>query len=406
MSNALDHITIRGFKSIRELDIDLRPLNVLIGSNGAGKSNFVGFFRFIQEMAAKKLELAVAKHGGADAILHFGAKVTRQLDTELSFQNNGYRVRFVPVAENKLFIAAEEVGDAIQWGPNAPSPNAVKYSFREPISSSTPSRQESMLQQIPQSLARHNPAHRALEFVSGLVVYHFSDTSEFAGMRQQKAINDNEFLRQDAENLAAFLFMLQKTSPAAYEQIRDAVRLAAPFFDDFKLRPVTANLELIQLEWTQVGSDYPFRPSQFSDGTLRFICLATALLQPNPPATMLFDEPELGLHPYAVTLLASLFKRAAKSGGQVIACTQSAALLNEFEPEDVIVVDRQDGQSTFHRLDNAELSEWLEDYGLGELWQKNIFGGRPHGELGNGPPGSDALPPKVPNSTPPEGDIP
>ncbi len=421
MSNALDHIRIKGFKSIRELDIELRPLNVLIGANGAGKSNFVSFFRFIQEMAVTKLELAVAKHGGADAILHFGAKVTRQLDAEFHFQNNAYSVRFVPVAENKLFnvenkpfnvedklfIAEEKAAYTTHIGTHAPPPEAVRHSFEEPISSSEPRHRESELLKkgrVYYQLKRADmPAQRVFEFISNWVVYHFSDTSEYAGMRQQKAINDNEFLRQDAENLAAFLFMLQKTSPAAYEQIRDAVRLAAPFFDDFKLRPVTANPELIQLEWTQVGSDYPFRPSQFSDGTLRFICLATALLQPNPPATMLFDEPELGLHPYALTLLASLFKRAAKSGGQVIACTQSASLLNEFEPEDVIVVDRRDGQSTFHRLDKAELSEWLEDYGLGELWQKNIFGGRPHGEAGNGPPKSDAV---APGNAPPEGDIP
>ena len=194
-----------------------------------------------------------------------------------------------------------------------------------------------------------------------------------------------------------------------YQNIRDAVRLAAPFFDDFKLRPVTANPELIQLEWTQIGSDYPFRPSQLSDGTLRFICLATALLQPKPPATMLFDEPELGLHPYALTLLASLFKQAAKSGGLVILCTQSAALLNEFEPEDVIVVDRQDGQSTFRRLDRANLSEWLENYGLGELWQKNIFGGRPHGDAQNSPPESgkpENSSPFTPDSAHPEGEKP
>ncbi len=407
MANAINRITIKGYKSIREMDIELGPLNVLIGANGAGKSNFVSFFRFIQEMAENKLQLAVAKHGGADAILHFGAKITRQLDADFYFQNNAYRVRFVPVAENKLFIGAERASSTTHYGPNAPPPEAVRHNFGDPISSPEPRRQESWL--LQKGMVYHQlgwsamPAKRAFEFVSGWVVYHFNDTSEFSGMRQQKAINDNEFLRQDAENLAAFLYMLQKTNQAAYDQIRNIVRLAAPFFDDFKLRPVTANPELIQLEWTQIGSDYPFRPSQLSDGTLRFICLVTALLQPHPPATMLFDEPELGLHPYALTVLASLFKQAAKSGGQIIVCTQSAALLNEFEPEDVIVVDREDGQSTFRRLDKANLSEWLENYGLGELWRKNIFGGRPHAEAGQGSPQSDAPPSTVPDGKPPEG---
>jgi predicted ATPase len=160
------------------------------------------------------------------------------------------------------------------------------------------------------------------------------------------------------------------------------VRLAAPFFDDFKLRPVPTNPELIQLEWSQTDSDYPFRASQLSDGTLRFICLATALLQPSPPPTMLFDEPELGLHPYALTLLATLFQQPSKGvgGGQIIVSTQSASLLNEFAPEDVIVVERVEGQSTFRRLDPADLSEWLQEYALGELWQKNVLGGRPRSE--------------------------
>jgi predicted ATPase len=163
------------------------------------------------------------------------------------------------------------------------------------------------------------------------------------------------------------------------------VRLAAPFFHDFKLRPVADKPELIQLEWLQRDSDYPFRPSQLSDGTLRFICLATALLQPMLPPTVLFDEPELGLHPYALTLLANLFRQAATQYGhyvskQVIVSTQSAPLLNEFTPEDVIVVERVEGGSTFRRLESSQLTEWLEEYSLGELWQKNVLGGRPQSE--------------------------
>jgi predicted ATPase len=152
--------------------------------------------------------------------------------------------------------------------------------------------------------------------------------------------------------------------------------LAAPFFDDFKLRPVPTNPDLIQLEWLQRDSDYPFRANQLSDGTLRFICLATALLQPERPATMLFDEPELGLHPYALTLLGDLLKKAAQCG-QVIVSTQSAPLLNDFAPNDVVVVERHQGESTFRRLEADGLSEWLGEYTLGELWQKNVLGGRP-----------------------------
>lgn len=219
--------------------------------------------------------------------------------------------------------------------------------------------------------------YRAL---SRWVVYHFHDTSATAGVRRQGPLNDNEVLRPNAENLAAFLYRLRETHPGHYQKARDVIRLAAPFFDDFKLRPVPVNPDLIQLEWLQKDSEYPFRANQLSDGTLRFICLAAALLQPDVPATVLFDEPELGLHPYALTLLASLFRQAAPGARptrQVIVSTQSAQLLNEFAPEEVVVVERSHGQSVFRRLDSAKLSEWLQDYTLGELWQKNILGGRP-----------------------------
>jgi predicted ATPase len=218
--------------------------------------------------------------------------------------------------------------------------------------------------------------------ISNWVVYHFHDTSLSASVRRARAINDNEIFRSNAENLAPFLYLIQKKHPAIYSRIRDVIRLAAPFFDDFNLRPMPTAPDTIQLEWRQRDSDYPFRANQLSDGTLRFICLATALLQPARPPTVLFDEPELGLHPYALTLLGNLLKQAARMSGnqisiQVIVSTQSAPMLNEFEPEDVIVVERTNGESTFRRLDSSHLSEWLEEYSLGELWQKNVLGGRP-----------------------------
>jgi predicted ATPase len=190
-------------------------------------------------------------------------------------------------------------------------------------------------------------------------------------------VRDNERLREEGENLAAFLLMLYDQHQNVYEKIADTVRLAAPFFDDFKFRPRPSDGDTtLQLEWTQKDSDYPFLVSQLSDGTLRFIALTTALLQPNPPTMILVDEPELGLHPYALNLLAALLKKAAAKT-QVIVSTQSAPLLDNFEAEDVIVVEPKDGESIFKRLSSAELGEWLKDYSLGELWEKNVFGGRP-----------------------------
>jgi predicted ATPase len=154
-----------------------------------------------------------------------------------------------------------------------------------------------------------------------------------------------------------------------------------PFFDDFRLEPDRfsgSDEELINLQWRQRDSDYPFWPSQLSDGTLRFICLATALLQPDPPSTIIIDEPEIGLHPYALSLLGALLREASHRM-QVVVCTQSAQLVNEFTVEDLVVVEREEGASVFRRYDEAQFREWLEEYSTGELWQKNLLGGTPGG---------------------------
>ncbi|HEX3051727.1 MAG TPA: AAA family ATPase, partial [Aggregatilineaceae bacterium] len=207
-------------------------------------------------------------------------------------------------------------------------------------------------------------------------LYQFHDTSESARVKQTGEIGDNAFLRPDAGNLAAFLFMLQEAHPEDYSRIVKAIQMVAPFFDDFNLRPSPLNPNKIQLEWREKGSDDYFNASMLSDGTLRFMCMATLLLQPNLPSTILIDEPELGLHPYAITLLTGLLRSAAAQT-QVIVATQSVPLVNQFTPEDIVVVDRLAGQSTFRRLEAAEIENWMDEYGLGDLWEKNVIGGRP-----------------------------
>ena len=200
-------------------------------------------------------------------------------------------------------------------------------------------------------------------------------------MKKAADINDNRFLRPDGSNLPAFLYYLSERRPDAYRLIVETVRQAAPFLRDFQLEPQLLNPETIRLEWRHQGSDAYFDASALSDGTLRFIGLATLFLQPqiHRPSVILVDEPELGLHPYAITLLGSLVKHVAGET-QVIVSTQSPLLLDQFEPEDVLVADRVDGATQLSRLDAERLESWLDDYSLGQLWEKNELGGRPRGE--------------------------
>lgn len=376
MSDTIKKLTIEGFKSIKKLkDFELRSLNVLIGANGAGKSNLVEFFRLLRELAERRLQVFIGAAGGADAYLHLGPKVTRQVVGKVGFSDGGsYEFGLVPTVDNRFVFSDETTvfteDMVLANGANASGGTPERVSLGSGHAETELG--EGYTHNIFSSLLRGR--------LSGLGVYHFHDTTTTAGVRRQIALNQTGFLYSDGGNLAAFLNRIMYEDIATYMKIRDVVRLAAPFFDDFQLHPIHLNPALIQLEWTQKDSDYRFLASHLSDGTLRFICLATALLQANPPATMVFDEPELGLHPFALTLLGNLLQQAAHQNTQVIVSTQSAQLLNEFAPEDVIVVERTQGESVFRRLDSRQLSGWLGDYSIGQLWEKNVLGGGPRNE--------------------------
>lgn len=353
----LSRLVLEGFKSIHSCELELRSLNVLIGPNGAGKSNFIGFFRLIQQMLEGRLGFYVSKQGGPDALLYFGRKKTERLSAKLYFGNNGYQFALEPTQDNRLVFAEEN----FWWNVSGPKSLGAGH-FESKAETGT----------------RTGIDKHVLPAIKSWRVYHFHDTSDTALVKQQHGINDNLYLRPDARNLAAFLYRLKEHHAIHYQRIVKAVQLVAPFFGDFYLRPSPDNAEQIELEWTELGEDIPFKAHILSDGTLRFICLATVLLQPRAfqPETILIDEPELGLHPFAIHLLASLIRSTAVDR-QLVISTQSADLLDEFDAADVIVADRTPNGSHLHRLQPEALASWLEEYSLGDLWQKNILGGRP-----------------------------
>jgi predicted ATPase len=354
----LSRLVLRGYKSIAECDIELGKLNVLIGANGAGKSNFIGFFRLINRILENQLQASVGDAGGPDALLHFGRKRTEELRAEMYFGSNGYRFTLKPTQDNRMMFAYE----ALWWDQHGDwRPHSGHFETY-----------------VEEQKKRTKIYEYVVPAMRNWRLYHFHDTSRSAMVKQVHGINDNEYLRDDARNLAAFLYRLKNHHEAHYKRIVKAIQLVAPFFGDFHLRPTVDNKEKIQLEWTEAGQDIPFAASALSDGTLRFICLATVLLQPEEfiPASILIDEPELGLHPFAIAVLGGLMKSAAGQH-QLIVSTQSVELVNEFDADDLIVVDKQGGASTFKRLNGDELAGWLSDYSLGELWKKNLLGGRP-----------------------------
>jgi predicted ATPase len=361
----LHEIHVQGFKSIRDQTLRFNPLNVIIGANGAGKSNLVEVFRLLRKVASRQLQTYTGESGGANAILHFGRKVTEMLALRMEFSSganaNIYGFELRPTTEDR-FIFFEEQTFFHDLAEHPEKPYAdQRWSGHA----------EAEIAESQRGVASH-----IRRYLDSYRIYHFHDTSPTSRVKQTGDLGDNRLFREDAGNLAAFLYRLQQSEAGHFRNIQETIQQITPFFDRFVLAATALNAEKIRLEWREKGSDEYFNASALSDGTLRFMCLATLLLQPELPALILIDEPELGLHPAAIQLLAGLLKSAA-TRTQLIVATQSVTLVNQLEPQDVWVVDREDRQSVFRSLKEADTSGWIEEYALGELWEKNVLGGRP-----------------------------
>lgn len=366
----LDYITVKGFKSIASVEkLALGPINLVIGPNGSGKSNFIGVFSFLHAIREGRLNECVRKAGGAEQLLHFGSKTTHDIRIRISFQKevNQYELILQPTSDDSLYPAIETVSF---WDKTYP------HAKVEPLDPIDNGREAGISNARVKRIAGWVRAR-----LGRWRLYHVHDTSDSSPLRKTAKLNDNAFLRPDGSNLPAFLYLLNQKHHGAYDLIRRTLQQVAPFFDDFLLTPDPLNEETIRLAWKHKHSDQYFGASGLSDGTLRFIALATLFLQPEAfrPSVILVDEPELGLHPHAITLLAALVKQASQTT-QVILSTQSSLLLDHFQPEDVLVAERRKGQTVLRRLATDQLATWLEDYSLGQLWEKNELGGRPGGD--------------------------
>jgi len=357
----LNKISIEGYKSIASQEILLGDMNVLIGQNGAGKTNFISLFRFLRNIIEQRLKITSMK-AGAENLLYYGSKTTEQIGISLDFRPNVYQITLQPSRSDSLIVEREYCGF---WGNDYNAPywgNAIAMSEDE--------------SKLSEKAKKDKIAEYVYDVLRDWRVYHFHDTSESAGVKKYGSLADIHYLLEDASNLAAYLFILKETQAEYYERIVKTIQLVIPFFKDFVLKPNPLNENTIRLEWQDIYSDKTFTAHELSDGSLRFICMATLLLQKELPQLILLDEPELGLHPTAITILAGLLKKASKRT-QVIVSTQSVSLVNEFDAEDIIVVEREKNATVFKRLDTKKLESWLNDYSLGDLWDKNVIGGNP-----------------------------
>ena len=368
--NKIKSLEIKGYKSISSdypLTLNLDNINIFLGANGAGKSNIISFFKMLSFMMSGRFEEYVARAGSNQTILHFGSKKTPSISAKLRFENSKsydeYEFTLTTATPNRLIIKDE----TITWGrkENELKPQTIqlKSNFTESGLVDTKNQTALIIRNI---LDR------------GCKVYQFHDSSYEGPLRQASPVNSANYLQAEGNNLASFLYLLKQNYPIEYKRIVNHVKMVVPQFRDFYLEPQN---NYISLNWVDTSlNDYVFNSHQLSDGSIRFIALATLLLQPNKiiPNVIIIDEPELGLHPYAIDLLAEMIKDASLHT-QIIIATQSSALIDNFDVDNITVIERDEdkGCTIANKLNSKKLQEWLDEYSNSELWSKNVIGGRP-----------------------------
>lgn len=364
----IQRVTIEGFRSLQRIEnLELPQLAVLIGSNGAGKSNFIKFFEMLSAMLRRQgLQEFVATHGFGDDQFFMGARKTPRIHAELQLKNVDeeileYRFGIAHVTARDTVMLIDEAYRSSR-GPLSISVNVASWMLLE-----GPSR-EAQLSAEPDPYAI-----QIVRILRRCSTYQFHDTSPNASIHNAWDITDNAILRSDGGNLAAVLHNLNETDRPRYGVIVQQIRRVLPTFDDFTLEPIGGK---VLLRWKGKYGDKTFGTHLTSDGSLRLFCLLTLLNMPSEqlPDILFLDEPELGLHPHAITLMAEMLKRVSQTH-QVFVATQSPYLVDCFELENIIVADMKEGATSLRNLPRSEYQQWLDnDYLLSDLWLQSPIG--------------------------------
>lgn len=351
----IENINIRGYKSIKQMDLNLNTINIFIGANGSGKSNFISYFNLVNSVFEQRLHNYTMQHNAED-LVYFGLKHTQEIKTEINCKDCQYSFSLQPRTNGSLFLAEEKCSKR----------NGEVVYQKHNTEESELQRQDSVI------------THVMCDHLRGFKFYHFHDTSETAPLRMKSYVEDNRSLAKDGANLPSILYLLKVKYPKSFKRLEMVVQSIMPYFERFYLEPSLLDTRKIELQWIDKNSpDKYFSARDLSDGSIRFIALATLLMQPKLPELIIIDEPELGLHPLAISKLSGLIRSASSRDCQIIIATQSAELISNFDADDIITVDKKDGASNFEHLEKKRLEKWLQEYSLGELWNKSIINGQP-----------------------------
>ena len=373
MPNTIESVRIKGFRSLADMEIkDLPQVAVLIGANGSGKSNVIRFFEMMRWMLdMRRLGEFVGRHGGADDQLFGGATATSSIEAEIRVRCEegacaDYRFALAHTGTDQ-FVFSDEAYRFTDVGgpPDAPWEQINQTGHREAIVASATNGDG----------PRPKTARALVDLLRDMEVYQFHDTSFHSRLKVSWDVTDFGHLRGDGANLAAVLLLLEREDKPRLDLICRYITLGMPWFDGFRIEEKYGK---VLLRWGMKGVDKTMGAHLTSDGMLRFVALVTLLNLPSEllPDVLLLDEPELGLHPAAVTVIGGMIKGAAVDR-QVIVATQSPLLVDRFGLDKILVLSLVDGRTEINRFDPEKYAHWLDEYSTGELWLKNALGGRP-----------------------------
>ena len=374
MPNRIESLHIKGFRSLADVEINEMPrAAALIGANSSGKSNFIRFFEMMNWMiGARRLDEFIQRRGGADDQLFGGTKTSRRMEAKLAirteFGRNDYRFALGHAHPDRFIFMKEEFRfTRDKFGSDAPW---------QPIGSGHTEAQIVEAAQSAASVAINQRTAGALvHLLRRCAVYQFHDTSDDSPQKKKWESEENNYLRSDGGNLAAVLLRLEQRNLRLFESICDYIRRVLPIFDRFQIKE---DYGKVLLRWKAKGMDKTIGAHLTSDGSLRLFALVTLLNLPPKmlPDVLILDEPELGLHPAAIALVGDMIKVLAEER-QVIVATQSPLLVDQFDLDEILVLELRDRRTEIHRYNEIEYRDWLEEYTTGELWQKNVIGGCP-----------------------------
>ena len=376
----INRIGIEGFRRLINVDIEMRPMMVMIGANGVGKTSFMDALSLLSASANGSLNQHLSDFGGFASVTTRGSTGGMALRTEIDILGE-WQLKY------SLKVSPEGIGYSISHEKLAEAnpPSTLNYIDSQ---GGKVCYHESVLNELSQSDWQYDPRESALSqmptklprpvifkyILETATKYHVLDVSQRAPIKLPQQLRPTTLPGQNGEDLAPFLYNLRETDHDRFEAVEDALKAAFSGFESLSFPPVAAGM--IAMTWKDKAFKAPFYMNQLSEGTLRFLWLASLLQSPQLPAITMIDEPEVSIHPELLSLLADLMREASLRSHIVVA-THSDRLVAFLKPEEVVVMDIcEDGGATMTWGDTLELDDWLTDYSLDEVWQMGLMGGR------------------------------